>query len=439
MATPLTLSRLHAEATFWHRQQARRAYLCRGLEAGVYDVVVAGAGLTGLTAAMHAQARGLRVAVIDQGEPGAGASGRNSGFVIPALGRAMPADVARAWGAARAERFNGALAGSANALFAFVRGLELDCGAQQCGWLQPDLIADDDVRLSFRAAELQAGGARVEVVGADELQVLTGSRRYRSALRFKEGGVIDPLALTRELASHFTVSGGTLAIGCRLLDIRDGGPGAATLQTTAGTLQARQIIMATNACGSDGARAMTRTTVPFSLLLAAFELPPGLDRKVLPGGMPLSDVGRDMWFFRRLPNGQVLTGMFPTRDRLLREEVEQMLCARFTAVFGVRPQTMTDLWGGRIGITRSGMPQLLHLGPNTFGWSGCNGRGIALSFLMGKMLGELVAGADAAGLAAPLQRAQAPFGRALQSWVGRQLVAADRRKRNAGITLEGKR
>jgi sarcosine oxidase len=165
---------------------------------------------------------------------------------------------------------------------------------------------------------------------------------------------------------------------------------------------------------------MTRTTVPFSLLLAAFDLSPEQRERVLPAGQPCSDVGRDMWFFRRLPNGRVLTGMFATQERLVREQVEQLLCRRFGAVFGVRPRAMTDLWGGRIGVTRSGLPQLLQQGPNVFGWTGCNGRGIALSFLLGRLLGEVASGADAATLALPLQPVHAPFGRGLQSWVGKK-------------------
>ena len=45
-----------------------------------FDVLVVGAGFTGLTAALSAAENGASVAVIEAGEPGWGASGRNGGF-----------------------------------------------------------------------------------------------------------------------------------------------------------------------------------------------------------------------------------------------------------------------------------------------------------------------------------------------------------------------
>ena len=49
------------------------------------DVVVVGAGYTGLSAALHLAERGADVVVLDAAEPGWGASGRNGGQVIPGL------------------------------------------------------------------------------------------------------------------------------------------------------------------------------------------------------------------------------------------------------------------------------------------------------------------------------------------------------------------
>jgi NADPH-dependent 2,4-dienoyl-CoA reductase/sulfur reductase-like enzyme len=49
------------------------------------DIVVVGAGYTGLSAALHAAERGADVVVLDAAEPGWGASGRNGGQIIPGL------------------------------------------------------------------------------------------------------------------------------------------------------------------------------------------------------------------------------------------------------------------------------------------------------------------------------------------------------------------
>jgi NADPH-dependent 2,4-dienoyl-CoA reductase/sulfur reductase-like enzyme len=53
----------------------------------VADVVVVGAGFTGLSTALHLARSGIDVAVVEAAEPGWGASGRNNGQVIPTLAK----------------------------------------------------------------------------------------------------------------------------------------------------------------------------------------------------------------------------------------------------------------------------------------------------------------------------------------------------------------
>ncbi|MFJ1149362.1 FAD-dependent oxidoreductase, partial [Bordetella bronchiseptica] len=49
------------------------------------DVAIVGAGITGLSAALHLAERGLRACVLEARDPGWGASGRNGGQVIPGI------------------------------------------------------------------------------------------------------------------------------------------------------------------------------------------------------------------------------------------------------------------------------------------------------------------------------------------------------------------
>ncbi|MER9526716.1 FAD-binding oxidoreductase [Mesorhizobium sp. M0292] len=49
------------------------------------DLVVVGGGCTGLSAALHAAVRGLKVVLLEGGKIGWGASGRNGGQMIPGL------------------------------------------------------------------------------------------------------------------------------------------------------------------------------------------------------------------------------------------------------------------------------------------------------------------------------------------------------------------
>ena len=427
MPTVTSLAKLFAEPPCW----VRGVPVDIGTNASpAFDVVIVGAGITGLTAAFHAARRGMRVAVLEAGEPGAGASGRNSGFVIPTLSRVGPDDVTRAWGAARAARFNARLSSAANALFEFIDVERIACDAQQNGWLQPDQLDSADAVWQHRLRAQREAGAKARLVERDELRTLTGTARYPAALCLTEGGQIDPLAFTRGLAAAFRRLRGTLANNCRLL-----APAAARtrtlvgLETSLGMVFARRVIMATNASGHDGAKNLTAATLPFALLLAAYNLPATGADHVLRSYQPISDVGRDMSFFRRLPGNRLVTGIFPTGTRLSREAIDAELTQRIEHVFGIRPVGLTDLWAGRVGVTPRGLPQLLQLAPNVFGWTGCNGRGIALSFVMGQWLAQLAADAPIESIPIPLQQLKPARAPQFGVWFARRLIAAERHRR----------
>ena len=435
MQTMTSLAKLCADAPGWAMAVPFGAAPMRrpSFDGECYDVAVVGAGITGLVAGIRAARAGRRVAVFEAAEPGAGASGRNTGFVIPALSRANATTLAQAWGAEAAARFGTTLAGAANALFAFIRDEGIACDAQQTGWLQPDAWAADASVVRARLAQLREAGVKAHIVERDALHAATGARRYGAALCLSEGGQLDPLALTRGLAATFLASGGTLATHCPLLSpLVAGARGTETpvqLDTPAGTAFARRVIVATNANGIGWPAALHRATMPFALLLAAFALPERGAEHVLRSRQPLSDLNRDMWFFRRLDERHLLTGMFATRARVDIRDVERALGARIESTFGVRATEMTGVWAGRIGLTSRGVPQLLQLAPNVYGWTGCNGRGIALSFVMGDVLASLATGEGAArSMLVPRRFRPLPL-RHAGTWVARRLIDADRRKR----------
>src|SRR6185312_5975590 len=100
------------------------------------DVIVIGAGFTGLSSALHLREAGVDVAVVEAIEPGWGASGRNNGQVIPTLSRPDPDDIVARHGAA-GERFVALLRDSASVLFDLVREEGIAAEAEQTGWVQP--------------------------------------------------------------------------------------------------------------------------------------------------------------------------------------------------------------------------------------------------------------------------------------------------------------
>jgi len=70
------------------------------------------------------------------------------------------------------------------------------------------------------------------------------------------------------------------------------------------------------------------------------------------------------------------------------------------------------LWGGRIAVTRDHLPHIHQPAPGLWTGLGCNGRGVAMSTVMGRLLAELALGKDPKDLPLPVSQIHAyPFHR----------------------------
>ncbi|MFP6772290.1 MAG: FAD-dependent oxidoreductase, partial [Alphaproteobacteria bacterium] len=144
----------------------------------VADVAVVGGGYTGLSAALHLAMGGARVILLETGQPGFGASGRNNGQVIPVYSRHSPDDAVATFGAERGERLNRMVAGSADLVFDLIRKHDIDCDAAQDGWLQPAHRPSRMRGIQAKHDQWADRGAPVEMYDAARAAELTGSPIY---------------------------------------------------------------------------------------------------------------------------------------------------------------------------------------------------------------------------------------------------------------------
>ena len=120
------------------------------------DVVVIGAGYTGLSSAIALRAEGADVVVLEQDFAGAGASGRNAGHLTPTIGKDLPT-LLRVFGREKA----GALVRFADRAVEFTEQLiekqRIDCEYVATGNILAGLHPKHDA--SLQRAALAAAGA----------------------------------------------------------------------------------------------------------------------------------------------------------------------------------------------------------------------------------------------------------------------------------------
>src|SRR5215470_2343796 len=163
------------------------------------DVVVVGAGYTGLSAALHLAERGADVAVLDSAEPGWGGSGRNGGQVIPGL-KDDPDDLERKFGPETGRRMWEISGGAADFVFELIARHKISCEAHPCGWISAAPTASTVAVLRARVDQWQRRGAPVEMLDRQRVAEMTGTTFYVGGLLDGRAGVVQPLAYVRGLA-----------------------------------------------------------------------------------------------------------------------------------------------------------------------------------------------------------------------------------------------
>ena len=378
------------------------------------DVVIIGAGFTGLSAALHLRRAGVDTLVLEAAEPGWGASGRNNGQVIPTLSRIDPDAIIKRHRVA-GERFVGLIRDSAQNLFDTVRVERISAEAEQTGWVQP-VHSPGRMRLAeSRVTQWSRAGAKVALLSRDELtrklgSATTGDGAWHGGWWAPAGGHINPLALARGLARAVTERGGIVHARSPVLAF--GRAGARWVVTAPeGRVDARALIVATNATtDSFSARlapAMVREMIPVtSWQLATAPIPEAVRLSVIPERNAVSDTRGELRFMRYDARHRLVTGGTIFGQRNASTRLQSLVAKRLLAAFPQLASIPDGLhfeyvWNGPIGMTRDFLPHVHMLGPDGYAWTGCNGRGVALAMSVGREFARGILGVPRSELALP--------------------------------------
>jgi glycine/D-amino acid oxidase-like deaminating enzyme len=369
------------------------------------DVVVIGAGFTGLSTALHLTEDNVDVVVLEAVEPGWGASGRNNGQVIPTLTRPNPDDIIAKHGAA-GERFVDLLRDSADYLFDVTRRYQLNAEAEQTGWIQPVHTPGRMKLAEDRVRQWSKHGAPVELLSPEQVRDLTGSELWHGGWTNPTGGHVNPLALTRELARCAVEAGARIFVKTPAHSMKHDGR-KWIVETPSGRVTADRLMLATNAYTGEFSKTLapdiSREVVPkVSWQLATKPLSDNLRRHIIPGRQAVSDTHGDLYFTRYDARHRLITGgalIIPINGQ---DRMKARLAKRLKRMFkSIGDVEFEFVWSGNLGMTTDFMPRFHQLGPNGYAWVGCNGRGVALSIALGREFSRALQGADCEELGLP--------------------------------------
>ncbi|MGY3616742.1 glycine/D-amino acid oxidase-like deaminating enzyme [Bradyrhizobium sp. USDA 10063] len=374
------------------------------------DVVVIGGGFTGLSTALHLREARVDVAIVEAMEPGWGASGRNNGQVIPTLSRPDPEDIIAKHGAA-GERFVGLLRDSAATLFDVAQRYNIQAEQEQAGWVQP-VHSQGRIRIAERRVrQWSKFGAPVELLSRDQVRGMLGSDAWYGGFWNRSGGHVNPLALARGLARAVLHQDGRIYARSPVVRFERRND-KWVVKTESGEISGRALVVATNAYSGEIVRSLvpeiaTEVMPVLSWQMATQPLSDNVRKSIIPGRQAMSDTHGELYFARydarhRLVTGGAVIGPGDKAARL-KERVTERLQRLWPQIGEL---SFDHVWNGYVGMTTDFLPRFHQLGPDAYGWTGCNGRAVALTIAIGAEFAKAVRGVPLEELALPFTEPQ---------------------------------
>jgi glycine/D-amino acid oxidase-like deaminating enzyme len=347
------------------------------------DVVVVGAGFTGLSAALHLAQAGCSAVVLEGREVGWGGSGRAFGQVVPYL-KNGEADVLAAFGPDWGERLIAGVAAGPDLVFRLITKHGIACEPTRRGLIIAAHATKAEPGLERRVQFWADRGADVTMLRDEAMAAQTGTRFYRVGLLDRRGGCINPLAYARGLAQAVVAAGGRVHEGCPAVSLRQEA-GGWQVRTPGGEVLAPQVVLATDAYTDDLWPGLRRSIVPLrAYQLVSEPLSDNLRHSVLPGGQSLTDTRRLYSGIRLRVDGRLHVSVDGSALRNDGRPNATFATRRVQALFPhLPPLTWESSVAGWVGMTADQYPHLHRLARGLIAAIGLSGRGIAFGTLLG--------------------------------------------------------
>ncbi len=375
------------------------------------DVLIVGAGYTGLSTAYHLAQQKIDCTVIEAKEPGHGASGRNAGHVMAFTPSTSPTRIIDHLGQDKGPRYLDVVKQAADYLFAFIREHKINCGARQDGHV--GLIRQATTYQAFTSLIKQWNDAGVagNLIPETEIKSYIDCNTTSGGFLMPAGGMINPLAYVRGLARTVHKSGAHLYTQSPAISIIRRND-KWVVKTPKGEMVAQRLVLTTNAYAQGLWPGLARSmyVMKSGILASAPEIAnpvfswkgpwAWVDDKTLCSGLTTNQ-------------GRFMMSVLPTLREEKLEHIAKAANNRLQSRFpGITPVEWKHYWSGYFSLTPDRFPRVVSLDENAYALFGYSGGGIALSAILGREFSHFLASGDEDTLPLPLGKLETvPFAR----------------------------
>ena len=384
--------------SYWHDTAPVFTGASETLPTASVDIAVIGAGFTGLGAARRLALAGRSVVVLEAERVGWGASGRNGGHLNNGLAHSYLA-ARSAFGQERAVAMYRAFDAGIDLIERLIGEERIDCDFRRAGKLK---LASkpghyEAIARNFEALHREADPDTTLLSRADLAHEIGaegfhgGMLQHRSAMMHM-GRFIEGLA-------RATVRRGAVVVERHKVAKLSGSPGSWKVATPKGTVNAREVVIATGAYTGPELPFLRRRIVSVgSFLIATRPLSPEEALSTMPGNRTCVNSMHIGNYWRLSPDSRLIFGgraRFSARsDQTSDAKAGEILRSAMVRIFPQLDKVEIDYcWGGLVDITADRYPRAGRNDDGLWYAVGYSGHGAQLATHLGEILAEHILGA----------------------------------------------
>jgi len=355
------------------------------------DVVVVGAGFTGLSTGLHLAERGYKVAIVEAGRVGWGASGRNGGQLID--GFVETDKIEKRLGLQAANLAHQMGVECRDIVLRVIEQYQINCDLK-FGFLDLALNQGDVDYFHSEIARKQRLNYphKMSFVPQEEMRSVIGSDRYIAGLVNEANGHLHPLNLCIGEARAAESLGVRIFEQSRVNKIRHGeNP---RVETDRGTINASKVVLAGNAYLGSAERKVSSAVIPAGTYMIATEpVSDDIASEILPKDMACCDQRVGLDYFRLSADNRMLFGGLCNYSGRVPKSISATLRPNMTRAFPQLKNAKIDYeWGGNIAISMNRIPQFGRIKGNTYYAQGYSGHGVAPTHMAGQVMADVISG-----------------------------------------------
>ncbi len=379
-------------APSWYAHSANDKTVRPSLEGALEaDVCVIGAGFTGVSAALQLAENGYKVIVLEGERVGFGASGRNGGQIVNGYSRDLET-IARRYGPDKAARLGAMSLEGGQIIRERVAKYDIKCDLVDGGFFAA--FTDKQVRemAHVKAHWEKHGHTGLEMVSKAEVGKYVKSDRYVGGMIDKLGGHIHPLNLVLGEAAAVESLGGRIFENSRVTGVDFGAN--PVVRTARGSVKAKYVLVCGNAyLGSMLPKIADKMMPVSSQVMATEPLDPKLIEELLPANYCVEDANYVLDYYRRTADNRLLYGGGIGYGGQDPANLTGVIRPNMLKTFPQLANTKIEFaWSGNFALTLTRIPHMGKLADNVYFSHGDSGHGVTTTHLLGKILGEAVAG-----------------------------------------------